>query len=311
MLQKLQESKKRAANKARTCMYGNCKRIAIKSHVLQKNGILREISVDNHLIQPLPPSPFEMENKGVFDFKKIGVNDVYTFKGFCKEHDNKLFESIESNENLDFEQANQKALLSYRGLCQEIRRKEIGLEWLDDMIKLCPTNMIYLMQSSINGFKDGIKNLAFFKTQLENAINSNDFSHFTFHTIKIPKIELCISVPLNIDASINVASIPFTTSFLNIFPKGSNCYVVAGYHNDYKCNWTKKFIAKMNAGKKNIVLKEISDLLTFRLEFWTMSPELFNRISKRNLVEFKRLFTENVFDHSPRLKTNFNLFKNL
>lgn len=143
-------------------MFHNCKKQAIKSHVLQKNGILKEISVKRHLIQLVSPNPFQMQEKGLFDFKSIGINNVYTFPGFCQNHDTSLFKSIESNEDLKFNNKNQQALFSYRGLCQEIRRKEISIEWMDDLKNYLPHSISILSDSLVEGYKIGIKNLSFF-----------------------------------------------------------------------------------------------------------------------------------------------------
>lgn len=292
-------------------MFNGCQEKAIKSHVLQKNGILREISDKNHLVQFLPPNPFESAEKGLFDFKEIGVNDVYTFKGFCKEHDNKIFEPIESKSELDFTEAKQQALFSYRGLCQEIRRKEISMEWLTDLVKICPIETISLMQSSLNGYNHGIENLTFFKKELEKAIIVNDYSSFKYTTIKVPRIELCISVPLNIKSSNNDdLKIPYSTSFLNIFPKNNSTYIIGGFHQDFKCSWTNQFLVKMRSSKKDKIFKELSDLVTMRLEFWAMSPNLFKKIPSQAIEAYKMLFAENVFNHDAILKTELNIFSN-
>lgn len=42
-----------------------------------------------------------------------------------------------------------------------------------------------------------------------------------------------------------------------------------------------------------------------------MSPSLFRKIDKKELDNYKDLFTANVFNHSPKLKTELNLFQNL
>jgi hypothetical protein len=311
MQREVLESRKRSEKKSRQCMFQNCQNKAIKSHVLQKNGILREISKNNHLIQPLPPDPFQYDKKGLFDFKSVGINDVYTFLGFCKEHDNKIFEPIESQSELKFDNINQQALFSYRGLCQEIRRKEISIEWLNDIIRVCPIPLIHLMQSSINGYHHGIQNLTFYKLELEKAIQTNDFSSFYFVTTKIPKIDLCISVPLNIETPNQVLEILYETSFINIFPKTDSSYIIGGYHKKHPCSWTKNFLTKIRVGKKDKILKELSDLITLRLEFWAMSPQLFKKIKQEDIEKYRSLFTENVHNHNSYLKTDLNLFKNM
>ena len=115
------KAKKNSDKKSRSCMFHKCQEKAIKSHVLQKNGILREISSNNHLIELCSPNPFELEEKGILDFKTKGINDVYTFNGFCKTHDSEVFKPIEVNANLNFDRKIQQSLFCYRGLCQEIR----------------------------------------------------------------------------------------------------------------------------------------------------------------------------------------------
>jgi hypothetical protein len=311
MFNEVLKSRKKSERKTRLCMFDNCQQEAIKSHVFQKNGILREISEKNHLIQLLPPNPYELTKKGIYDFKKVGVNDVYTFKGFCKEHDNDLFQPIESKSILDFTNANQQALFSYRGLCQEIRRKEIAIEGLIDLLKLCPIEKAHLMHQVLKGFEHGIENLSFFKREFEREIKSNKYSCFEFKTIKIPRIDLCISVPLNIKTSENEdQNIPFSTSFVNVFPKDNYTYIISGFHKDFKCSWTKKFLLKMKSSRKDKIFKELSDLVTIRLEFWTMSPKLFKKISSEDIDEYKKLFLENLFNHDSRLRTKLNIFKN-
>lgn len=322
MMQKiLLEVKKKAEKKLRKCMFDNCSDQAIKSHVLQKNGILREISENNHLIQLVSANPFEMHEKGISDFKLVGINDVYTFKGFCSEHDSEVFKSIESETEIDFQNKAQQALFCYRGLCQEIRRKEIANEWIVDLKPHFPYQYLPLVTSMSDGFIDGISNLTFFKMELEKCIISCNYNQFIFETIKIPKIDLCVSVPLNI-GNLEIPKdndyekwrnenkiVP--TSFINLFPKENENYVIIGYHKDYPCNWTSNFIEIMKAGNRKEIFKEISDLLTLRLEFWTMSKSLFEKIPQIKIAEYKFLFSQNVFDHSPELKTDLNFFENI
>jgi len=257
-LNEINSAKKRSENRQRTCMFEGCVEKAIKSHVLQKSGILREISEDNHLIQLMSPSPFEMDEKGISDFKRVGINDVYTFDGFCNFHDTEVFKPIEIGSELNFEIKEQQILFFYRGLCQEIRRKEIGIELVSDLRKSFPVEMIHMVDSLRDGFNDGLKNLKYFKKELEASIKSKNFDKFIAETIKIPRIELCISVPLNI-GELNIPEdtdyetwrankeIPFTTSFINIFPKATNSYAICGYHVDYPCEWTRQFISDLKA----------------------------------------------------------------
>lgn len=315
----INETWKKLKKKERICMFGDCNEKAINSHVFQKNGILKQMSEDNHLIQLFPADAFKTEETGLSQFKIIGINDAYSFKGFCKDHDTKLFSPIETKDNLNLFNTNNQALFSYRGLCQEIQRKEISIEFISKMILLTGYPNA---KPLLDGYKSGIKNLTFFKKELESAIVNQDFSKFYFSTVELPKIELCISVPLNVGDLENPNNIPYdewkqnerfprTTSFINVFPYKKKSYFIGGFHKDYPCNWTKKKLKKLSYSKNKIILKELSDLIVLRLEFWAMSPRLFKSIPTETLKKYKLTFSENIYNHSPSIKTKINLFKGI
>lgn len=322
MIKEYLEAVKKSEKKKRICMFNSCQDTAIRSHVLQKNGILRDISIDNHLVEHVASNPFEMETKGISDFKRIGVNNVYTFCGFCQHHDTEIFKPIESDTILNFDIPNQQALFCYRGLCQEIRRKEIALERISGIRNAFPSESLYLLDSLFDGYEIGIRNLNYFKSELENCIVKKNYSKFYFETLKIPRIDLCISVPLNVgeiqipedfDYEIwrQTKKIPFVTSFINVFPKGENSFVILGYHNDYPCEWTANFSTKLKISTKAEIFKELSDLVSLRLEFWAMSIPLFDSMDKNELEKYKHLIIENVFNHGANMVTDINLFKNI
>lgn len=322
MLKEFQDTIKNSEKKKRICMFNSCQDTAIRSHVLQKNGILREISVDNHLVERVGSNPFEMEEKGISDFKRIGINNVYTFHGFCQHHDTEIFKPIESDISLNFDLPNQQALFCYRGLCQEIRRKEIALEWITGIRNVFPSEFLNLLDSLVDGYEIGIRNLDYFKSELEICILKKNFDNFHFETIKIPRIDLCISVPLNVgeieipkdidyETWKQIKKVPFVTSFINVFPKGENSFVILGYHNDYPCDWTANFSSRLKVSTKDEIFKELSDLVSLRLEFWAMSIPLFDSIDKNDLEKYKQLVIENVFNHSANMLTELNLFKNI
>lgn len=315
LLNGFEELKKKSAQKARKCMYLTCEMPAIKSHVLQKNGILNQISYKGHIIERVSANSYNFEEKGIADFKKVGVNNAYCFHGFCNKHDTTIFAPIEFEKKLDLFSPLQQALFCYRGLCQEIRRKEMVLEWLSGHSFSINPLMYIELESHRKGTKKGIENLEYFKTGLENCFEKNAFDQFYFETIKIPRIELCISTPLNIEDEINEKTkddvIPFVTSFINVFPRGNDSFVIVGYHKKYPCFWTDRFIKILKTGEKADIFKELSDLIALRLEFWAMSISLFDSIDKYELDKLKEVLMENILDHSSRLTTNLNLFKHL
>ena len=148
-----------------------------------------------------------------------------------------------------------------------------------------------------------------------------NFDRFHFETIQIPKIEVCISVPLNISEleirdenetydewRMNKAILS-TTSFINVFPKGKFTYIIAGYHKDYVCKWTDNFIARVKRKKKERIFKEISDLITSSLNFGQCHQNSLLLSEKLIFQKYKEIFAANVYNHGPKLKTKLNLFE--
>ena len=111
----------KAKNANRLCFQSNCGKKAIDSHILQKNGVLSNISENKHLFK------LHKDNyTGKVSFIKIGVNSAMTFKGFCSYHDSLLFKDIEFNSGIDYTNNRHLLLLNYRAILNEIRKKSGG-----------------------------------------------------------------------------------------------------------------------------------------------------------------------------------------
>jgi len=306
---------KDSQRKLRSCMVDGCNEIAIKSHALQKNGILKQISHKNHLYQFSNVSAFQTSKKGPSELAKIGINDVYTFPGFCKRHDSSIFKSIEKPD-FDIKSPKSINLFSYRALCQEIRRKEIAIDFAQKIIETnYDIQLVVNMSYSKKGFILGLKNLYFFKKELEEDFKEpkNKFIH---KICELPRTEICISAPLNIYDSDNELSHayndddnPFVTSFINIFPYKDKSFLMVTLSNDFYCNWTDNLFDKFQNIRSPNHLKLISDLITTRLEFWCISPRLKNSLNQNKLKELTQIFYNEVLNFDKNIETKFNLFE--
>lgn len=307
-----------STKKARNCLVDGCNKGAIKSHTLQKNGILRPISEKNHLYQFSIVSPFQIAKKGNFELARIGINDAYTFPGFCKEHDSSIFKPIEK-ESFEIKAEKSINLFSYRSLCQEIRRKEISMDIAQKMIE---TNynieLLFYMNDYKTGLLNGLKNLYFFKKELETDFKA-PVGKFIHKIIEFPKIEICISAPLNIydknnelskthDSNGKVLNNPFVTSFLNIFPYKDKSYLLVSLNTDFYCNWTENLFYRFQNLSSQSQLKLISELISTRIEFWCISPKLKNEIKKCKLETLMKIMENEVMNFDSIIKNDFNLF---
>lgn len=308
-----------STNKSRKCLVDGCEKIAIKSHTLQKNGILKQISEKNHLYQFSNVPPFQKADKGNFEIKRIGINDVYTFPGFCKEHDSSIFKLIEKSQ-LEIDSNKSINLFSYRALCQEIRRKEIALDVAKKMIESNFNIALVLFMTDFKiGLNNGLKNLYYFKKELENDFE-NPKDKFIHRICEIPKIEICISAPLNIsdknnplsqthDQNGNILNNPFVTSFVNIFPYQDKSYFMITLSKEFPCYWTENLFNIFQGLKPPNHLKLISDLITTRFEFWCISPQLRNTLSKKKITEMIKIWSDEVLNFDSIIETEFNVFK--
>lgn len=314
------ETFRKSKNKSRKCLVDGCEKTAIKSHTLQKNGILKQISEKNHLYQFSNVPPFQKADKGNFELARIGINDVYTFPGFCKDHDSSIFKPIEQNQFV-LESNKSINLFSYRALCQEIRRKEIALDIAQKMIE---TNyniaLVVYMTDFKTGLINGLKNLYFFKKELENDLETPN-GKFIHRICEIPKIEICISAPLNIldehnplsqthDHNGKVLNNPFVTSFVNIFPYLDKSYLMVTLSKEFPCNWTENLFNKFHNLKPPNHLKLISDLIATRFEFWCISPKLRNSLTQNRVAEMIDIWSEEVLNFDSIIQTDFNVFEN-
>lgn len=316
-IQLLESFRKKAHHFSWQCMAPKCKKKSISSHVLQKNGILSSIANQRHLIEAKPSTFWELKEKSATNFSKIGINDAFTFPGFCSEHDNSIFKSIESKQ-IDFTNYNVQLLFSYRGLCQEIRRKQIVKNLLNQAIKHRDDFKTIVITENFEDFRDGleagIRNLNYFKSLIEEDIRKQKKS-FIFWTIFRPLSEICTSAPLNIkepnEKDANFDSYEEykkknlrkknATTFVNIFPSSLNSVWIVGEHKEYPSSYTKELL-------KSNWQKILTDLIVLRMEYWCMSEQLYQERIFPKLKEIKAVFSQNVLNHDFNLSTSLNLF---
>lgn len=117
------ESKKKAKISIRKCYYPNCDDDSINSHLLQKNGILSSIETNGHLYQQVID---QFKTPPIY-FKRIGINEVFSFNCFCNKHDTSLFDKIE-NHDIDFSNYEHLLLLKLRTVLNEKNKKEIVIK---------------------------------------------------------------------------------------------------------------------------------------------------------------------------------------
>lgn len=154
-------TQKRLSRKGRCLHYENgirCNEI-IRAHSIQRNKALSAISENGYVYKISNNIGSLKKNKGRLSYEKYGINKVSTFLGFCKKHDNELFEPIDNYSLIPTDQ--QVLLYAYRSICREMFVSENALELYNKMLKNdIDQKAIEMMFSGyVNGKTFGLKNL--------------------------------------------------------------------------------------------------------------------------------------------------------
>lgn len=154
----------------------DCSSKIINAHTVSKSSSLIAIADSTNHVLGLRISLANIQKgNGTLVPEAIGVNQASTFKGFCSEHDKKLFACIEDRPfSMEPEQL---FALAYRALCKEIYAKGSNDEIID-LIKKSDKGKDLLEQlftqdfASIYGLgvETAIKELAILKEQFDSYL---------------------------------------------------------------------------------------------------------------------------------------------
>jgi len=144
----------------------NCKNI-IRTHTIQRQGILREINnTENHCLTLMG---LKMDQNELPILREIGSRNATTFFGFCQKHD-AMFSSIEDG---NFTPTRKNLLLAaYRAASYEFHQKEAWITALKEqqalilMMKNDPSAIMWL-----NSMQSGLKNAQYWWKEIANALS--------------------------------------------------------------------------------------------------------------------------------------------
>jgi hypothetical protein len=315
---RLEKDRKHIYNRSRTCLFENCQKVAIGSHVLQKRPIINSI-VDstNHFYTIKNSTLFESTAEQHFSIVKVGIDNGYKFPGFCNEHDTAIFKDIETHP-VDLFNTRNQALFTYRTICLELRKQHFYLETCESLLaahKAIEPHKIHY--SNFDGAKLAIKDLVFFKKELEAELRTGVFRNNLLTTVELPEKKICFSASLTIHDPKNkhtweydeygrTKTTPLAPTTLNYFPYIGKSYIILATHKAFPCYWTKRLIE--NLKNTSSIDKIISDILTYRLEFWGISPDLYESIPEAKKIQFMRESEKNYDNFNFDINTTFNLF---
>lgn len=122
---------------SKQCMYHRCKEKTINSHLISRSQ-LNKIAKDYKVIVPNMFIHNLIYEKKLIAFREEGINQTFTFSGYCKKHDTDLFSIKGINVDTgEFLPENEYAvfLLFYRFLARQIRLVSTQIELLKTISK--------------------------------------------------------------------------------------------------------------------------------------------------------------------------------
>lgn len=298
------------------CMVSGCNQRAINSHLLQRHGVLSNVVEKGHCYELREKDIFSWtKDMPPFEFKRCGIQDAISLHLFCNHHDTEIFKPIESGV-VDYDDYGNQLLLSFRSICAEIRRKEIIVKRYkrylgSNILQAYRKEHLYILKDAIKGYEAGIKDLVFYKHQIEKELTTPaDNFFFVHHTYPIKGLYASSSFTIsNYEESVDMSeTIPNCIG--HAIPNGECSEFIFGYQKGHENDAIVEFVN----GWADLDSESLGERLTgwFTLiESWGISPSLFERIKPTDLEHYLELLGNSSFDMNQNPNVGFNMFASL
>lgn len=270
---------RKAKSDTNACMFPGCGKEAINSHIMQKNGILSSISKDRHLWE----SSVDHFKHEYIKFRRRGINEIYTFKGFCNEHDTSIFSKIEMGVKINFSDYQSCLLFALRTAYNEIWLKEVVIKE-----QKCILNHPEIfdntgqIKEAIRQNEIGILDLEFYtKAIWEDLSNKTESFIFKFREMEFQ--EICLNSIYTFETSQEIMDYYYrygkemdrtSELFISFFPYENKSILLIGNHKD-DCGKVKNFVDLFFVENTLATNVRLSSLIAFNCETWVCSDKFY------------------------------------
>jgi hypothetical protein len=308
--------RRKSLNKNRVCFEQGCNKNAIDSHILQKNGIISNISERGHVVECVI-DPFQNDNQ--LRFKPSGINEVFTFKGFCQDHDNMLFKEIEKYE-FDLTNYKHQLLFAYRTSVNETRKKETMLDFYNSL-KTDPRISLprQLIEQSIIGYELGISDGDHTRQMLYNNIHYQSSHDFLFYTIQLPLYEVCICGVYTFETTLEIKAMelfqsqkykaPLTDVFVTFIPTEKESILSIGFMSGYNKSCDEFYKTLFENNDRKAILHHVSDIMLLQIENWIVSKTFYTEKIKNRESQIKSIINWAQDNWDERRSLDLNLLE--
>lgn len=171
--------KKNKINKKGECVHFNCGdecNEIINAHSVQKSNMLESISKEGKVYSFTKNALSNIRsNHGHQVLSLDGIRKASVFRGFCKFHDNEIFQAIDNNY---FDSSEKHVVLyAYRCFCKEYFTKKKTIESINSDPNVRSNKLVERM---LFGFKKSLDDLNVHKEKFEFPIRSENYKGFKF-----------------------------------------------------------------------------------------------------------------------------------
>lgn len=309
----LRKCRQQIQRKKWKCMVEGCEEDAINSHILQRHGILDNITEDNHFYELRPKNIFTWtQDSFPAEFRRVGINEAISQPLFCSHHDTDLFIDIEKTEPNLYDYRSQ-LLFTYRSVCSEIHKKQFEIAFNKRQIS-CNDVLgldVSLLNQVVDAYQRGVNDLVFYKILIEQELKASTDS-IVFKVFEYPKIPIYASSPFSFETNpdkLNSATSTWDGAFFHIIPLPTNLYILIGYHKDYISQPLQDFISLWDNNSKEELGLNLTDMFSQRIESFGMSPSLYHSLTEENKEKFFNFMAGAYKKYDMNRRPDFNLFE--
>ena len=256
-------------------------------------------------------------------FKWVGIKKIYTFLGFCNEHDTNLFKKIETNV-IDFNDYESCLQLLLRTIYNEVWLKEVVIKMLEctrDSNEVPSNN--HFLDANIKENKIGLDDLKFCEDEIWKDINMKT-ENFVFLWKELSLQEFCMNGLYTYDTSEEREKYiiehkkdmdRLSEIFFAFFPYNGKSILIIGYHKEDETK-VKGYVNSFYKENEKRTLRKITNFALFHCETWVCSDKFYKQnfegleenfptltnYSIQNIKNERTVFDLNMFENNFRSK---------
>lgn len=298
----------------------NCSKKPIKAHSIQKNKILKHISINGKVISgDIQKTLFTQE------FEEVGINSASTFFGFCNYHDTSIFSEIENQDYIESQEQN--FLYAYRACALEYVKKIEASCLYKAALKRFKNGPQEIKLKKMSrgadlGLGDLTKILVDFSNELIKQRDIRNYNiiytqRFTLQYEALMAVNSFFYIQYDFEGNLindlsNPSKIP-APIFLNIFPQNGKTIIL------FSClskdqNIYRNILSNLDNISNSRIEYFFSNLIINHCENLFMSPLKYKMISKKMRILFVKKFMKTIREKYPPdylTSGSMNLFKKL